>query len=407
MTTRSNLSKGLRIALIGFVLCYVVLLKLNSFYYTYTYTQQHQTSIDVDAPELDMSILPSSIAIGKETASLDRRKAKRRSSSSIVHLKHHVEFGIERSAPGVRRSRKKRTTGKEPSKQERRSPVKLERSFDDKGLRNVSLVPSDAFYQQIRETALWDLAPIVIPEYKLLFFTIPKVGCTVFKQLFRRIAQCPDWRTHSITLPHNPSQNNLTYLFDYNEDDALHIMTSHEWTRAVFVRHPMNRIISAYLNKAVPDDTYVGRSPSYLARVCCPRRNLCGLLAQESFQNFLHITQECSDPHWASQSRRMHKKYWPYINFVGHLETAQADAKALMERVGAWEDYGATGWGADGTEPIFASKSTIIHTTDPQDHIHKFCNKESVALVRALYADDYQNRLFGFHGNGVCSEPPR
>jgi hypothetical protein len=46
----------------------------------------------------------------------------------------------------------------------------------------------------------------------------------------------------------------------------------------------------------------------------------------------------------------MEAKYWPYINFVGHLEAAAADAERLIRRVGGdecWKKYGATGWGND------------------------------------------------------------
>jgi hypothetical protein len=41
----------------------------------------------------------------------------------------------------------------------------------------------------------WDAAPIVIEKYKLIFFTLPKCGCTVWKQLFRRMMGYSDWST--------------------------------------------------------------------------------------------------------------------------------------------------------------------------------------------------------------------
>jgi hypothetical protein len=198
--------------------------------------------------------------------------------------------------------------------------------------------------------------------------------------------------------------NNLTYLSQYGADDQLHMMTSHEWTRAVFVRHPMDRIISAYLDKAVQDHAYYDGNQSFVAKRCCPLYNACGPIAERSFQDFVHVARACPNPHWSSQSKRMQLKYWRYINFDGHLETAQADAKALLERVGAWEEYGATGWGANENETIFGSKATVVHNTYPQDKMNVFCSKKSVALVEALYRDDLWNRLFAFHGNGICSE---
>jgi hypothetical protein len=36
-------------------------------------------------------------------------------------------------------------------------------------------------------------SPIVIEKYKLIFFTIQKTGCTVWKQLSRRMMGLEDW----------------------------------------------------------------------------------------------------------------------------------------------------------------------------------------------------------------------
>ena len=40
-------------------------------------------------------------------------------------------------------------------------------------------------------------SPIVLEDYKFIFFPIQKTGCTVWKQLFRRISGFQDWRTGS------------------------------------------------------------------------------------------------------------------------------------------------------------------------------------------------------------------
>ena len=53
------------------------------------------------------------------------------------------------------------------------------------------------------------------------------------------------------------------------------------------------------------------------------------------------------------------KKFVPALNFVRHLETAQADARSLLEKIGAWESFGYFGWGEHGNEAIFASKDKL------------------------------------------------
>ena len=76
----------------------------------------------------------------------------------------------------------------------------------------------------------YDSAPIVVKEHKLIFFTIPKVACTTFKFLFRRMRGVKDWDNQDTEkgLPHNPSLNNLQYLWDFDIETANEMMTSPE-----------------------------------------------------------------------------------------------------------------------------------------------------------------------------------
>ena len=114
----------------------------------------------------------------------------------------------------------------------------------------------------------FDSAPIVDEEHKLLFFSTPKVACTTFKFLFRRIAGVQDWDTQGggdakNNLPHNPKYNNLKYLWDYPIEEANEMMTNPAWTKAMFVRDPKTRFLSAFLDKAV------GNYGSFVTEFCC------------------------------------------------------------------------------------------------------------------------------------------
>ena len=67
----------------------------------------------------------------------------------------------------------------------------------------------------------YDSSPIVLKKYRLVFFTIPKVGCTVFKQLFRRMEGYRDWREVTIRTTHQPGANGLTYLSDLSLEEVV------------------------------------------------------------------------------------------------------------------------------------------------------------------------------------------
>ena len=130
---------------------------------------------------------------------------------------------------------------------------------------------------------IWSSVPIVVESHKLIFFTIPKVGSTVFKKLFRRMMGYENWRTKD---PHDPAHNGLDYLNDYSTKQITLMMTSPEWTRAIFVRDPKERFLSAYLDKVRrKDGMYV-------------KHHCCSACVPKTISGFLNLTKTCYDPHW-------------------------------------------------------------------------------------------------------------
>ena len=278
----------------------------------------------------------------------------------------------------------------------------------------------DALYQKYT----WDKSPIIIEKYKLVFFTIPKVGCTAFKQLFRRMMGYPNWRDHQYYnepfLPHNPYTNGLRYLSDYSFEQANEMMTSDDWTRAIFVRNPDERVLSAFLDKAVYSQGY------YLRMRCCdkfgPGSDEYDALLQcatgvkqytkpapgqeESttpiltFEQFLSkILPKCSDPHWEPQAIRMAPKYWQKMNFIGRFENLHNDTKRLLTKLGAWDEYGASGWTANGQDgAMFDPKQKALHGTNAQkeDSKSKYFTPAAVEFIRQYYSADYHDRLLNF-----------
>jgi hypothetical protein len=251
----------------------------------------------------------------------------------------------------------------------------------------------------------WDSDPIVLEQHKLIFFTTPKVGCTVFKMLFRRMMGLENWQLQKDPhWPHNPDRNGLRYLHHYPLVRANHMLTSSDWTRIVFVRDPKERVLSAYLDKITRDTTYQG---GYMQRTCCMRNrrlqpSICSAVRQKkikridgdtcSFSCFLQdIAPICNDPHWRPQVQRMEAVFWPYISFVGHFEQMADDTRIFMERLGIWEQYGASGWGTYGNESIFAS-NTVDHQMAAKQKIRDYYNTPEIdALVRDKYRMDYES----------------
>lgn len=115
----------------------------------------------------------------------------------------------------------------------------------------------------------------------------------------------------------------------------------------------------------------------------------------------LRASPGCFDVHWSPLSHwRMEPKFYDTLDFVGHLETASRDVRRLLDRLdppGAWERYGASGWGADGTEGAFASTGTVEHAYDGGggaeggDLFEWYANEGTEARADEIYRDDYEN----------------
>eukprot|EP00934_Nitzschia_sp_Nitz4_P003633 Nitzschia sp. Nitz4//scaffold39_size137210//59230//60906//NITZ4_003199-RA/size137210-processed-gene-0.63-mRNA-1//-1//CDS//3329550383//3623//frame0 len=255
-----------------------------------------------------------------------------------------------------------------------------------------TLVQAEDFIYK-RENGQWDSAPIVVEEYKLLFFAVPKVACTTFKQLFRRINGAEDWMSQDTDriLPHNPDENGLKYLWNYTIEEASRMMTSPEYTRAIFVREPKARFLSAFLDKGL------GNFHSFMRTHCCPDTGEC-VERSSTTEGFLEVIQSCHDPHWNAQTWRMEAKYWPFINFVGHFENLAVDGPRLLREVGAWEKYGQSGWGKNGTSSMFDSMvvSAQSHATQAATKVWTWLTPSLERRIEEYYIDDYEHRLFNF-----------
>ncbi|CAB9517487.1 carbohydrate [Seminavis robusta] len=245
--------------------------------------------------------------------------------------------------------------------------------------------PGDFIYQNLPGES----APIVMEDYRLIFFAQAKVGCTVWKLLFRRMMGIEKWRNQQGGLPHVRPKNGLKYLDDYNISYASHIMQSPHWTRAIFLRDPKERFLSAYLDKAVESTLFVD--------TCCNRkRQVHCNPAPPALHEFMAAIHNCKDSHWDPQSERMETKYWKYLNFIGHLETVQQDAKRLLRKIGAWEQYGKNGWGKNETSAIFESADGTHHANNAKSKLQEYLYPELEQEVEEFYEDDYNNKLFNF-----------
>lgn len=235
--------------------------------------------------------------------------------------------------------------------------------------------------------------PHVLQDYKLIFFSFPKVGCTEWRQLARKALGLPR-TTQSI---HDPKTNGLRYISDYSLEEAQEMITSPDWTRAVFIREPKERVLSAFLDK------FVGPYPYFEKHgFCSGFEQICKKKQKEkNFSFFLNLTLSISDVHWRPQRNLIDEKWWPYIDYIGFMHNISNDAKTLLQRVKhsatgttLWEDVARTGWGEEGK---FAFMETARHgriANNAKDRLREYYTPCLEMFVEKHWAKEWESGLF-------------
>lgn len=250
----------------------------------------------------------------------------------------------------------------------------------------------------------------VIPEYKLIFFTFPKVACSEWKRMFMRMNGIPEWCIIRGINAHSPKVNKIKTLQNYPIEIVSAIMTSPLWTKAAFVREPKERVLSAFLDKSV-------KEPWYFTKKCCekiknPKMSEKCTKGLKKFKSFLYFVSTypkvCFDVHWEAQVEKIDAKWWPYIDFIGRQNNLVSDAKRLLETLtstrdpvpnrSAWERYGATGWGAsndcENRTHGFLEENSSTHKLNTGSHLHEWYTTEDEILVEAVWAAEWsENRI--------------
>ena len=256
----------------------------------------------------------------------------------------------------------------------------------------------------IYESERWG-NPLIVPEYKLVFFTLPKVACTEWKLLFRRIYGLPEWPEGKLLQDlHNPALNQLMYLSNYTLEEAQNMLTSDEWTRAVFVREPKERVLSAFLNKFVEEK-------SFYINKCCQSKHFhfdfdvekkhCKRKKREGdFVYFLNRTLDCLNPHWDPQVNAIDEKWWNQMDFVGYMHHLADDAARLLKNIhsskgtSAWNDYGKDGWGSNGT--AFMMRDTAHHATNAHNKLRKYYTPCTEKFVERNWRAEWEKDILNF-----------
>jgi len=192
----------------------------------------------------------------------------------------------------------------------------------------------------------------VVPEYKIVCTTVPKVACTTVKVVLHHLAgrgvPNPPARVHD--------QDNDLLLGQFDVAEIVEMLSSPDWTRFCFVRNPYHRLFSAYKSKIGQtwDDQYAWLCDAIRERFDYPEQG-GKRVGMVTFADFVHYLVSCGarirydldptaifDGHYNAQTRILRTDVISY-DFVGRFENLAEDLRSVLTRVGVSEETMALG----------------------------------------------------------------
>jgi hypothetical protein len=272
----------------------------------------------------------------------------------------------------------------------------------DRLKRNIpKLKSTDLIYNGRRNTV-----PLVIQEYNLIFFLQDKVASTEMVRFFMRLENKTEWCNATI---HANVKGTMTLLSDYSLDEAQSMMIDPKWKKAMFVRNPKPRILSAFLNRfVVLRDRFITKTCPQYARLGGKNVTECiEAVKREDFSFFLKeiTTVNHENVHWRSIYSTVEEKWWPWIDEIYEMgdnsevfKTFLQSIKSNIDGVSAWDRTGKTGWGEYEVDcngdHAFMEKKDSRHATDANSKMRQYYTPDLEKFVEQRYADDLNNPYF-------------
>lgn len=221
---------------------------------------------------------------------------------------------------------------------------------------------------------------LVDDTHKLLYCVVPKVGCTNWKRVFVALKYHP---------PKNPAaigkflihyKTNWTYLAHFSPEEREYRLKN--YLKFMFVRHPYERLLSAYMNK------FVERNPAYAQTygtmiINLYRSNPTSAAIKRgrnvTFEEFLQYVADrrsfLSDPVINATGRIGHNKHWATV--MSLCNPCQVD----YDFIGKYDNL--------NHEAEFVLKMADLHNhvTFPTKMETKYLGPSTKSLVRDLFVN--------------------
>ncbi|XP_019625100.1 PREDICTED: carbohydrate sulfotransferase 14-like [Branchiostoma belcheri] len=176
---------------------------------------------------------------------------------------------------------------------------------------------------------------IVSDKYKFLYCYVPKVACTNWKRVIKALEGSLASTDEEIDI-YEIHRKNWTYLKDYDHAGIQHRLQN--YYKFMFVRDPLERLVSAYRDKFVEHpEEYFGRR--YGTRIQKMYRNgVWNILgADVTFEEFVRFVIQAKgydlNEHWQSYTELCQPCAVNY-DFIGMYENLEEDTEHVLKVLG-------------------------------------------------------------------------
>ena len=250
---------------------------------------------------------------------------------------------------------------------------------------------------------------LTFPSNKLLFCGIPKAGITQWLQFLRFTIGAKDYQSSPYF-----KKDTTPFYFDNMIPRTQRFMWN-TYTKAILIRDPAERLLSAYLDKVA---NKTGKNSPFGPNVTFT--DFVDILSTPNItKGPNHKTSPSltffSDPHWRPQawSCGLSENIQDF-DYIGTLDNAAYHTKALLDSVGLWETHGKhyrvskPGWKkgnlamtfppspllpnetAVGFQQEESGMDTFKHNKDSHSKIDEYYTPELMKKVKELYWMDFQ-----------------
>ena len=231
---------------------------------------------------------------------------------------------------------------------------------------------------------------LVSNRYKTLFCYVPKVACSNWKRIFlvfnghfTTVDEIERTQAHESPL--------LDKLIKYREEEIRHKLETYK--KIIFVRDPLERVVSAYRNKFAFDYQKKFHHLYGISIIKKYRKNLTREVTDEDHATFNEFVKYLVDlrpthfrnEHWSEQYKLCSLCDINY-DFIGRFESLEADAVRALEFMGASKVV---------TFPKLEKRPEGQETKSTLEKFYSQISKNEFASLTKMYEIDYE--LFGYH----------